>query len=103
MALGTAPRDSDAKLRRSFAGLARATGPILTGLGTLQAPPRYRADLSVMRTSLARARRDLRAVALTAAAHQAAALKRALSRLTHDSAVVKAADHRLSVALGISS
>ena len=100
VAMAKAPSQSDAQVRKVFANLATLTAPVVTGLGTLRAPPRFQSDVAAMRHYLSRAQRDLRAVSQTAAAHQASKLKRAFARLQSDSAAVKAADQRVSIGLG---
>ena len=101
VALAKAPAQSDAEVHKAFGDLSKQVVPVVAGIGGLQAPARYRADVATLHHYLSRAQRDLRAVSRTAAAHQADKVKRAFARLESDSAVVKAADHRLTTGLGI--
>ena len=100
-ALQTAPRQTDAQVQRTFVRLARQARPVVSGLAALHPPARYRADITAMRDWLTRADADLYAVARAAGAHHARAARLATRKLIADSAHVKAADRRLSAALGL--
>lgn len=100
-ALQSAPAQSDAQVHSTFAQLARSTGPVVQGLAGLRPPAGYRADVTTMHDALARAQTDLAAIARAAGHHRAAAAKAAFQRLVADSKVVKAADDRVSQALGV--
>jgi hypothetical protein len=100
-AVQSASHQTDAQLKASFKGIAANTRPLIAGLARLSPPAKYRADMDAMRSALSRAYADLRAIAVAAGRHRAKAAKQATNALLSDSVAIKAADTRLSKALGL--